>query len=538
MQVVFVSDYFIEDIGGSPGAESVDGEIRNILKNKYNVSKIRSCDLNADKIKSENTFYLISNFTQLSPSAKQRLYNCRYVIIEHDHKYINTRNPSRFENYIAPFEKVINYDFYKNAEKVLCQSKLHSDVINRNIFLTNVENMGCSLWSKENLEYIKAGLNNQKIYKYGIIKSDNEIKGTNQASKYCEYKKITPHIINPSSFENFIKELSLTENIVFIPQTLETFCRVLVEAKMLNCNVITNSLNGCTSEEWFSELSGLNLIEYVESQRNNWTETLYNTIDGVTKEKEYVKDLVSIVIPTYNDAEYLSKCLDDLLYQTYQKIEIVVVDDGSTDNTIDLLHKYSNLDDRIKFYSKKNGGTGSALNYGFSRIRGEYSTWSSSDDRKTPDYISDLINNLKKYKADYIISSYHSDRFNRTWRAYVPDEKNSFVSTQGFDHDNVCSGKCFTVSDWPEINYYRCHSGVSFLFKSSLKDRSGYYLEMPGEDYHMAVRMGILSSKTLYLDKVLGTHCYPPDSITSTNPLSVLPAEQVTRRLIKNWKTS
>ena len=105
-----------------------------------------------------------------------------------------------------------------------------------------------------------------------------------------------------------------------------------------------------------------------------------------------VKDLVSVVVPTYNDAPYLEVAIEDLINQTYSKIEILIINDGSTDKTEEILKKYIEKDKRIRYFYKENGGTGSALNMGFEKATGEFGTWISSDDRKNPNMIERLVN--------------------------------------------------------------------------------------------------------------------------------------------------
>jgi len=94
--------------------------------------------------------------------------------------------------------------------------------------------------------------------------------------------------------------------------------------------------------------------------------------------------LVSVVIPTYNQAQYLGACIDSVLAQTYPAIEIVVVDDGSTDATPDVLAGYG---DGITQLRQSNHGAASALNHGIRASRGEFVCWLSSDDAFTPDKV-------------------------------------------------------------------------------------------------------------------------------------------------------
>lgn len=77
-------------------------------------------------------------------------------------------------------------------------------------------------------------------------------------------------------------------------------------------------------------------------------------------------DKISVVVPVYNVEDYLSKCLDSILSQTFQNIEVICVNDGSTDGSLNILEHYQKFDDRIKIVNKNNGGLSSARNAGFS----------------------------------------------------------------------------------------------------------------------------------------------------------------------------
>ncbi len=104
---------------------------------------------------------------------------------------------------------------------------------------------------------------------------------------------------------------------------------------------------------------------------------------------------VSIVIPVFNAEKYISECIESALNQTYKNIEIIAVDDGSTDKSLELLHRYEN---KIKVISKENGGTATALNAGIKTIRGEWFKWLSDDDVLYPNCVEELIKEAKKIK--------------------------------------------------------------------------------------------------------------------------------------------
>ena len=105
------------------------------------------------------------------------------------------------------------------------------------------------------------------------------------------------------------------------------------------------------------------------------------------------KDKVSIIIPVYNGERYLKEAIDSALAQTYSNLEVIVINDGSVDRTEDIALSYGN---KIRYFSKKNGGVASALNLGISVMQGEYFSWLSHDDIYLEDKIEkqmEILNN-------------------------------------------------------------------------------------------------------------------------------------------------
>ncbi len=116
--------------------------------------------------------------------------------------------------------------------------------------------------------------------------------------------------------------------------------------------------------------------------------------------------LVSVVIPVYNVASYLSRCLDSVLGQTYSHIEVILVDDGSSDGSERICDEYAEKDERIAVIHKKNGGLSDARNIGLSCSNGEYLTFVDSDDYIADTYIGTLMDIIVKYQADIAICGY------------------------------------------------------------------------------------------------------------------------------------
>jgi len=116
-----------------------------------------------------------------------------------------------------------------------------------------------------------------------------------------------------------------------------------------------------------------------------------------------MKPLVSIVIPVYNGENYLREAIDSALAQTYEPIEVLVVNDGSKDKTEEIALSYG---DRIRYFSKKNGGVSTALNMGITQMHGEYFSWLSHDDLYKPEKIELEIAALSNNPAQIVYSDY------------------------------------------------------------------------------------------------------------------------------------
>ena len=115
---------------------------------------------------------------------------------------------------------------------------------------------------------------------------------------------------------------------------------------------------------------------------------------------------VSIIVPVYNAEKYLERCVNSLRNQTLKDIEIIVVNDGTKDDSIKLIEENFN-DNRIKIFNKENGGLASARNFGIKKAKGEYLFFVDSDDFIETDCLLDMYNVAKKNKTDLVICDYY-----------------------------------------------------------------------------------------------------------------------------------
>ena len=118
--------------------------------------------------------------------------------------------------------------------------------------------------------------------------------------------------------------------------------------------------------------------------------------------------LVSIVIPAYNTAQYITQTIESLFRQTHKNIEVIVVDDGSTDDTLSVLQKYAAGDERVRVFTQENAGVSAARNHGIREARGDYLIFLDSDDWLEDDAIEILLDTQRQY-PDKLVSALFCD---------------------------------------------------------------------------------------------------------------------------------
>ncbi len=141
---------------------------------------------------------------------------------------------------------------------------------------------------------------------------------------------------------------------------------------------------------------------------------------------------VSIIIPVYNTEQYLKQCLDSIINQTFQDIEIIVVNDGSTDNSSNIIKEYQQKDKRIvSIIFSEHKGVSDAKNEGIKIAKGKYITFVDSDDWVTKDYIKILYDNIIKYDCDIVATNMFFFAKNK----YIKNKLPSFCYKENFSKD-------------------------------------------------------------------------------------------------------
>lgn len=138
---------------------------------------------------------------------------------------------------------------------------------------------------------------------------------------------------------------------------------------------------------------------------------------------------ISIIVPVYNVEQYLGNCIDSILNQTFKDFELILVNDGSTDNSLDICKHYKNIDDRICIINKKNGGLSSARNAGLDIAKGEYIGFVDSDDYIHPQMYEILYKVIIKNDAEMSVCNF----------------KRVFNSNEDLIFYNKCNDKSMTI---------------------------------------------------------------------------------------------
>lgn len=153
-------------------------------------------------------------------------------------------------------------------------------------------------------------------------------------------------------------------------------------------------------------------------------------------EKVEIRDLISIVVPVYKVEKYLPKCIESIRKQTYENLEIILVDDGSPDNCGMLCEQYAKADTRIKVIHKPNGGLSDARNAGIDIATGRYISFVDSDDYIHPQMIELLLDAIKHENADISVCSWESVREGEQ-QHYKKYQSHNYKITDGREVQNI-----------------------------------------------------------------------------------------------------
>lgn len=210
---------------------------------------------------------------------------------------------------------------------------------------------------------------------------------------------------------------------------------------------------------------------------------------------------VSIVLPTYNGEKYIRQSIDSIINQTFTDWELIIVDDCSTDNTLDIVNEYAKKDNRIRIiHNKINQKLPNSLNIGFAVSNGEYLTWTSDDNMYKPTAIDEMCEYLNKHEKYMVCAAMD----------YI-DQNN-----------NLLCMECEIYSD-EKIYCYNC-VGACFMYKREILDAVGEYdIDLFGvEDYDYWLQIVNRYKSIGYIEKKLYKYRVHDGSLTATKKEKIL----------------
>ena len=222
--------------------------------------------------------------------------------------------------------------------------------------------------------------------------------------------------------------------------------------------------------------------------------------------------LISIVIPIYNAEKYLEECLNSIKSQTYKNFEVIMVNDGSKDDSETICMNFLRSDSRFRYLKKANGGVSSARNLGLDNVKGDYITFIDADDWVDENYLDLLITTVKKNHSDIVVSSYK--QFNNIdvfyLRAYTIQEK-YLLNFEKMNRDDF-------LTIFPKLMSTNVcfNNAVAKLFRKELVNDLRFDTSIKyGEDLDFYFRLYLTVDSISYVDEPTYVYRVHGDSTTS-----------------------
>lgn len=198
---------------------------------------------------------------------------------------------------------------------------------------------------------------------------------------------------------------------------------------------------------------------------------------------------LSIIVPVYGVEKYIDKCLDSLVKQSLKEIEIIVVNDGTKDNSQKIIDKYvKKYPDKIKSYIKENGGQGSARNYGLEKANGEYIGYVDSDDFVEKDMYKKLYNKAKENNYDIVVCGNYN-----VSEDYQNKNIDTFINNYNTDLENIFFGKMavwnkiykrdILIKNKLEFKEKVWYEDLAFTLKAIMNSNTFAFIDEPLYDY-------------------------------------------------------
>lgn len=221
-------------------------------------------------------------------------------------------------------------------------------------------------------------------------------------------------------------------------------------------------------------------------------------------------DKITVVVPVYNVENYLRKCLDSIIAQTYKNIEIIVVNDGSTDTSGEICKEFAEIDHRIIYIEQENAGLSAARNTGLENMSGDYVTFVDSDDWIELDYVETLYKKITQYQADIAVGNYYS--FNESEGMFYFHILGDSYYEKVYDNISIFEN----LYESQEMKNFALISAWGKLYKARLFEQLRFDVGKLGEDGYLNQKIYLLAEKIVYIHKGIYSYRIRNNSLSRT----------------------
>lgn len=236
--------------------------------------------------------------------------------------------------------------------------------------------------------------------------------------------------------------------------------------------------------------------------------------------------MISIIVPIYNCEKYLVRCIESILSQTYKNIEILLIDDGSTDRSMDICKYYEMKDSRVKLFIRKNSGISATRNFGIEKASGTYIQFIDSDDYVEVNYCETFIGCMKNNKCDFVICSFNNiyeqkNKIDSIIPVVIPingiiEIEEFMKEIHVFEYFTPLVGACWNKIYSLEMlktqgirfdENVNLHEDSIFVFELFRNVESIYMMNQPLYNYYHSIHHTSLTNK-IHMDLYLYTNVY------------------------------
>ena len=332
--IFFVADFFAEQYPG--GAELTTEALYQ--SSLFPANKVLAGSLSVGLMKeNKDSFWIFGNFSNLSEDCLlYAIKNLNYSVLEYDYKYCLYRSPGKHA--IAEGScgchnsrrgKIVSMFLSSSVMTWWMSRQQKEHYQNLYPFLKDSNNrVLSSVFSHETLDYIESLDTTNKNNKWIIINSQSWIKGAQDAVRYAEKNDLEYELLWGLEHRDFLKKLAESKGLIFLPKAGDTCPRMVVEAKLLNCELVLNENVQHKGETWFS------VKDMAMGYLRKITSIFWWTLEGKVENLLHVPQAAMtkdcrfhIVVPFYNAEKWISKSIDSIKRQKHTNYMCTVVDD-------------------------------------------------------------------------------------------------------------------------------------------------------------------------------------------------------------------